>query len=39
MHKEKKERMLHNIRFYDHEPKAIHCMAYEDTTFNLALSR
>lgn len=30
---------IHNIRFYDFEPKAIQCMAYEDETNRLALSR
>ncbi|XP_064106148.1 U3 small nucleolar RNA-associated protein 4 homolog [Macrobrachium nipponense] len=30
---------IHNVRFYDFEPKAIQCMAYEDETDRLALSR
>nr|XP_053634007.1 U3 small nucleolar RNA-associated protein 4 homolog [Cherax quadricarinatus] len=30
---------LHNVRFYDFEPQAIQCMAYEESTSRLALSR
>lgn len=30
---------IHNVRFYDFEPKAIQCMAFEDETSRLALSR
>jgi hypothetical protein len=30
---------VHNVRFYDLEPRAIHCMAYESTRKQLALSR
>ncbi|XP_068232510.1 U3 small nucleolar RNA-associated protein 4 homolog isoform X2 [Palaemon carinicauda] len=30
---------IHNVRFYDFEPKSIQCMAYEDYTDRLALSR
>ncbi|CAL4191113.1 unnamed protein product, partial [Meganyctiphanes norvegica] len=33
------EYFIHNVRFYDHEPKAIHCMAYEESAERLALSR
>jgi hypothetical protein len=30
---------VHSVRFYDLEPRAIHCMAYESTGKKLALSR
>lgn len=30
---------VHNVRFYDFEPQAIQCMAYEDASSRLALSR
>ncbi|XP_042239160.1 U3 small nucleolar RNA-associated protein 4 homolog [Homarus americanus] len=33
------EYTIHNVRFYDFEPKAIQCMTYEDETNRLALSR
>lgn len=30
---------VHNVRFYDFEPKSIQCMSYEDESNRLALSR
>ncbi|XP_045118529.1 U3 small nucleolar RNA-associated protein 4 homolog [Portunus trituberculatus] len=30
---------IHNVRFFDFNPKAIHCMSYDDATSRLALSR
>ncbi|KDR20318.1 U3 small nucleolar RNA-associated protein 4 homolog [Zootermopsis nevadensis] len=30
---------VHSVRFYDLEPRAIHCMAYESTQRKLAVSR
>ncbi|KAK4308157.1 hypothetical protein Pmani_020125 [Petrolisthes manimaculis] len=33
------EYKLHNVRFYDFEPKSIQCMSYEEKSCRLALSR
>lgn len=31
--------IAHNVRFYNPEPRAIHCMALERKKYKLALSR
>ncbi|KAK7083769.1 U3 small nucleolar RNA-associated protein 4 [Halocaridina rubra] len=33
------EFVIHNVRFYDYEPRAIQCMSYEEESYRLALSR
>ena len=30
---------VHQIRFFDYEPSAIHCMAYDENHQKLAVSR